>query len=155
MSTSKSTFFMLFGILFGFCLGLVIRNYRALEIVKKCDQNPSEKRKFIESIKSNILLRTNWQKYIADPSDIINLHPNDTVLNSQKNLLFVGVMTAQNFLQGRAKAVFDTWGKEIPGKIAFFSSEKSYSECKSFRRLFKWYTFLVNCFSLQCFPLWL
>lgn len=56
------------------------------------------------------------------------MHPNDTVYNSQKNLLFVGVMTAKNFLNGRAKAVFDTWGKEIPGRIAFFSSENSYSE---------------------------
>lgn len=56
MSSNKSTFFMLFGILFGLCLGLVIRNYRALEIVKKCDQSPSEKREFIPSIKSHMLL---------------------------------------------------------------------------------------------------
>lgn len=68
------------------------------------------------------------------------------MLNSQKNLLFVGVMTAKNFLQGRAKAVFDTWGKEIPGKIAFFSSEKSYSECKSSRRLFKTLKFVLHIF---------
>lgn len=65
------------------------------------------------------------------------------MLNSQKNLLFVGVMTAKNFLQGRAKAVFDTWGKEIPGKIAFFSSEKSYSECKSLLMFFNLYKALM------------
>lgn len=55
------------------------------------------------------------------------MHPNDTVHNSQQNLLFVGVMTAKNFLRGRAKAVYDTWGKQVPGRIAFFSSEGSHS----------------------------
>lgn len=48
--------------------------------------------------------------------------------NSQNNLLFVGVMTAKNFLKGRANAVFDTWGKRVPGRIAFFSSEDSFAE---------------------------
>lgn len=48
--------------------------------------------------------------------------------NSQRNLVFVGVMTAKDFLQSRAKAVYDTWGKNIPGRIAFFSSEESVAE---------------------------
>lgn len=61
--------------------------------------------------------------------------------NSQKNLLFVGVMTAKNFLRGRAKAVFDTWGKEVPGKMAFFSSEHSYSEGND---LFNFLLFSLN-----------
>lgn len=59
MNSSKSTFFMLFGILFGLCLGLFIRNYRALEIVKKCDQSPSERRKFISSVKLLFCLKKN------------------------------------------------------------------------------------------------
>ena len=44
---------------------------------------------------------------------------------SSKNLVFVGVMTANKFLGTRAKAVYETWGKNVPGKIAFFSSEFS------------------------------
>lgn len=64
----------------------------------------------------------------SDPFEIIDLKPNETVENSQTNFIFVGVMTAKNFLEGRANAVYHTWGKEVPGKIAFFSSEKSYSE---------------------------
>lgn len=40
-------------------------------------------------------------------------------------------MTAKSFLKDRAKAVYDTWGKNVPGKIAFFSSEDSYSDGKS------------------------
>lgn len=44
---------------------------------------------------------------------------------SSSSLLFVGVMTAQKYLDTRAVAVYDTWGKEIPGSIAFFSSASS------------------------------
>lgn len=47
---------------------------------------------------------------------------------SNKSLLFVGIMTAAKYLDTRAKAVYDTWGKEVPGKVMFFSSENSYSE---------------------------
>lgn len=38
---------------------------------------------------------------------------------------FVGVMTAQKYLQTRAVAAFRTWSKTIPGKVEFFSSEGS------------------------------
>ncbi|XP_075209798.1 chondroitin sulfate synthase [Lycorma delicatula] len=46
-------------------------------------------------------------------------------INNGPGLLFVGVMTAKKYLDTRAAAVYDTWGKEIPGKLAFFSSEDS------------------------------
>lgn len=42
-----------------------------------------------------------------------------------RNFLFVGVMTAQKYLQTRAVAVYRTWSKTIPGKVEFFSSEGS------------------------------
>ncbi|KAM9711236.1 chondroitin sulfate synthase 1 isoform 1-T1 [Dama dama] len=42
-----------------------------------------------------------------------------------RNFLFVGVMTAQKYLQTRAVAAFRTWSKTIPGKVEFFSSEGS------------------------------
>lgn len=53
--------------------------------------------------------------------------PGGTVLkeNTNNSLLFVGVMTAQKYLDTRAAAVYRTWGKEIPGKVAFFSSAVS------------------------------
>lgn len=37
-------------------------------------------------------------------------------------------MTAKDFLNDRAKAVYDTWGKEVPGRLAFFSSEGSQAD---------------------------
>ena len=57
--------------------------------------------------------------------EFISLEANELPHNSPNNLVLVGVMTARNFLQDRAKAVFDTWGQSVPGRIAFFSSEGS------------------------------
>ncbi|XP_001638185.2 chondroitin sulfate synthase 1 [Nematostella vectensis] len=42
-----------------------------------------------------------------------------------RKLIFIGVMTAEKFLDSRAKAVFETWGKKVPGKLEFFSSSSS------------------------------
>lgn len=128
----KSNIFLAYGIVIGICCGFVIRNYRALEIVKKCSFKPDMINK---SIFHNVipLQRTFTIRKvpsILDPFDIIDLKSNETIENSQTNFIFVGVMTAKNFLDGRATAVYHTWGKEVPGKIAFFSSEKSYSECR-------------------------
>ena len=39
-----------------------------------------------------------------------------------------GVMTAQKYLDTRAKAVYETWGRQIPGKISFFSRSGSSSK---------------------------
>ncbi|KAJ9588123.1 hypothetical protein L9F63_018514 [Diploptera punctata] len=60
-----------------------------------------------------------------DPLKIIGLTAGETVHNSRKTLLFVGVMTAQKYLPTRATAVYETWGKELPGRIAFFTSSTS------------------------------
>lgn len=40
-------------------------------------------------------------------------------------LLYVGVMTARKYLNSRARAVYESWGKEVPGDIGFYSSENS------------------------------
>ncbi|CAH1231819.1 CHSY3 [Branchiostoma lanceolatum] len=36
--------------------------------------------------------------------------------------LFIGVLTAKKYLQSRVEAVYETWGKQVPGKIEFFSA---------------------------------
>lgn len=51
--------------------------------------------------------------------------PLSSLEKSNGSLLFVGVMTAQKYLATRAVAVHETWGKEIPGKVMFFSSAVS------------------------------
>ncbi|XP_069679907.1 chondroitin sulfate synthase 1 [Periplaneta americana] len=61
-----------------------------------------------------------------DPLRIIGMTVSgETVHNSRKTLLFVGVMTAHKYLATRARAVYETWGREIPGRIAFFTSATS------------------------------
>ena len=42
---------------------------------------------------------------------------------NKTQFIFVGVMTAETFLETRAQAVFNTWGKNVAGKITFFSSQ--------------------------------
>lgn len=63
-------------------------------------------------------------------ADTVRRKPNPEALleeNLEEQLVFVGVMTAAKYLETRAKSVYDTWGKQIPGKMAFFSSEHSRS----------------------------
>lgn len=72
----------------------------------------------------NLNLNLFFSLFLA-PLDIINLTSEETILNSQRNLVFVGVMSSKDFLETRAKAVYETWGKSVPGRIAFFSSEGS------------------------------
>lgn len=62
------------------------------------------------------------------PMEFINLEANELPHTSPNNLVLVGVMTAKNFLHERTQAVYDTWGKTVPGRIAFFSSEGSPAE---------------------------
>ncbi|XP_043065786.1 chondroitin sulfate synthase 1 [Drosophila bipectinata] len=107
MTRGKTLKIAFFGILLGLSIGTGLKTYQALEIVKRCGIRPTNQK---------------------TPEEIIGLSEEDTIQNSQRNLVFVGVMTAKNFLEGRARAVYDTWGKEVPGRIAFFSSEGSYSE---------------------------
>ncbi|XP_045513002.1 chondroitin sulfate synthase 1 [Pieris brassicae] len=60
-----------------------------------------------------------------DPLAVIGLTAEETIQNSNRTLVFVGVMTAEQYLNTRAKAVYDTWAQDLPGRLAFFSSEVS------------------------------
>jgi len=42
---------------------------------------------------------------------------------NKSQFIFVGVMTAETFLETRAQAVLDTWGRHVAGKLTFFSSQ--------------------------------
>lgn len=63
-----------------------------------------------------------------DPIIPLRIIDEENVRAYNKNLLFVGVMTAEKYLDTRAKAAYNTWGRQVPGKIMFYSSEFSYSE---------------------------
>ncbi|KAG9341313.1 hypothetical protein JZ751_019417 [Albula glossodonta] len=46
-------------------------------------------------------------------------------LSRASNFLFVGVMTAQMYLNNRAIAAHRTWAQTVPGRVEFFSSQGS------------------------------
>lgn len=113
----------LFGVILGFVGGLLITNFRFIVPLGKsfandtlCRRQPARAR--ARSVASDY-------SAIRNPMDVVHLSNEDTPNNSATNLVFVGVMTARKYLDSRAKAVYDTWGSELPGKIAFFSSEGS------------------------------
>uniref|UniRef100_A0A8D8TS28 Hexosyltransferase n=1 Tax=Cacopsylla melanoneura TaxID=428564 RepID=A0A8D8TS28_9HEMI len=56
---------------------------------------------------------------------IVNISGPPNIEGSADSLLFVGVMTANAYLATRAAAVYETWAKDVPGRVAFFSSEIS------------------------------
>ena len=45
------------------------------------------------------------------------------VKTTERKLLLVGVMTADKYIATRARAVYETWGQNVPGKILFFTAE--------------------------------
>ncbi|KAI1296886.1 Chondroitin sulfate synthase 1 [Halotydeus destructor] len=45
----------------------------------------------------------------------------------EQNLIFVGIMTAQKYLDRRSLAIHRTWARTLPGKYAFFSSSSAIS----------------------------
>ncbi|XP_048829175.1 chondroitin sulfate synthase 1-like [Brienomyrus brachyistius] len=53
------------------------------------------------------------------------LSATDKPVPPSKSFLFVGVMTAQKYLNNRAVAAYRTWAQTIPGQVEFFSSEGS------------------------------
>ena len=68
---------------------------------------------FLKQNRCNLTYKVHFRPRIMTNEEQIN--------NSQ--FIFVGVMTAEQFLQTRAQAVFNTWGRNVPGKLTFFSSQ--------------------------------
>lgn len=96
------------GFILGFLFGFLILNYRMI---------------FNSTLNQHRGQRTGRSSNFKFTT---SAHVQNVNLNiSQMNLVFVGVMTAEKYLNTRAKAVYETWGKEVPGQIAFFSSEYS------------------------------
>ena len=77
-------------------------------------------------------------KLLSNQSDNNNNHNNNDdkavppitifkTIDERQRLVFIGVMTAQKYLDTRAKSVYATWGQLIPGKMSFFSRAGSSS----------------------------
>ncbi|XP_031827747.1 chondroitin sulfate synthase isoform X1 [Nomia melanderi] len=103
------------GLIMGLLLGILIQSFRLLS----SNQQPRSNAYYSSMPGARVLLRP------SSTSNIPRLNDDEQINSSSTSLVFVGVMTASKYLDTRAKAVYETWGKELPGKIAFFSSESS------------------------------
>lgn len=61
----------------------------------------------------------------GEEHDPLHLLAPGSARGGRRGLVMVGVMTADKYLPTRAAAVWDTWGRELPGAIAFFSASYS------------------------------
>lgn len=101
-----------FGIFLGFCIASLLRlNILSCTSSRTCCVN---------NLLINEILDENERNQTENIKIFKDIEPN-------KQLVFIGVMTAQMYLDTRARAVYETWGKTIPGKISFFSREGSWS----------------------------
>ncbi|CAK9819676.1 Chondroitin sulfate synthase 1 [Anthophora quadrimaculata] len=102
------------GLIVGLLLGFLIQSYRILSSSHQQRYNV-----YATSLPgTGALIKQSSQ-------NVPKLNDDEQINSSSTSLVFVGVMTASKYLDTRAKAVYETWGKELPGKIAFFSSESS------------------------------
>ena len=102
------------GLIVGLLLGFLIQSYRILS-----SSHHQRLNIYASSMPGpRVLIKPSAQ-------NVPKLTDDEQINSSSTSLVFVGVMTASKYLDTRAKAVYETWGKELPGKIAFFSSESS------------------------------
>ncbi|XP_068980357.1 chondroitin sulfate synthase 1 [Bombus flavifrons] len=102
------------GLILGLVLGFLIQSYKILS-----SSHHQRLNVYSSSMPGpRMLIRSSAR-------NVPKLDDDEQINSSSTSLVFVGVMTAGKYLDSRAKAVYETWGKELPGKIAFFSSENS------------------------------
>lgn len=109
---APSSFFcrFLFGVIFGF---LITTQFRYLFVNQSSCFTP-----FNQNIPTQDEHSKTSQQSVADVINVSNL-------SADKKLIFIGVMTAQKYLDTRALAIHNTWGQTVPGKLIFFSSSTS------------------------------
>lgn len=112
---------IILGMAIGIVLGLAIAFVAQQFLLKPCTANSNQ---------------CCFQTKFGDTKEVTDLQNQENVvadavqqnINSNKKLVFIGVMTAQKYLDTRAVAAYRTWVKTIPGKVMFFSSAGSKSK---------------------------
>lgn len=108
-ANNRSFFTKLFTLITGVYIGLMISNWI---------RGTYEQR----DIKPCVMVR----RPKISPKDILYGRPQEMSQElDTKQLLFVGIMTAEKFLNSRASGVYNTWGKTVPGKVVFFAGNES------------------------------
>ena len=68
--------------------------------------------------------------FICDDSALLKTeasHQEKFPNNSDKNLVFVGIMTAQQFMNSRIPAVYESWAGDVPGEVAIYGNEMAFA----------------------------
>ena len=92
---------------------------------------------FLVSVTLSFTIGVWWCRYIVPPPRPLNTRICQELQDAVKptkpqrlgdeirirELLFIGVMTSQRLLLTRAKGVYDTWGKQVPGRLVFFAGK--------------------------------
>ncbi|MGH0161717.1 UNVERIFIED_CONTAM: hypothetical protein FKN15_041667 [Acipenser sinensis] len=117
----RAWFSVLLGLVVGFTLASFVILPRATEL-----KNAGPKRASTGGCGLQRGLRRDYSgAQVRQPQQDNGLLSTDKPVPRSKNFLFVGVMTAQKYLDNRVVAAHRTWAQTIPGKVAFFSSEGS------------------------------
>lgn len=132
---AKMSVHVVIGVLTGVILGLAISTWLRHSVLK-CGSAGSCCNFFFSAGSSDPSGRVVRGSAADDDADEELRFPNpcsDEALGGRhrdpkKTLLFVGVMTANKYLNTRAPAVHGTWEKSLPGKMAFFSASTATSD---------------------------
>ncbi|XP_034757933.2 chondroitin sulfate synthase 1-like [Acipenser ruthenus] len=117
----RAWFSVLLGLVVGFTLASFVILPRATEL-----KNAGQKRASTGGCGLQRGLRRDYSgAQVWQPQQDNSVLSTDKPVPRSKNFLFVGVMTAQKYLDNRVVAAHRTWAQTIPGKVAFFSSEGS------------------------------
>lgn len=115
-TTAAKTFF---GILWGFIVVLILQSLYIDG--KNCANNYAE-----YGVYSRRELEKEKKIRETKPPNITKIHLDKPPQG--QNAIFIGVMTAEKYLDTRAVAAYQTWVKTIPGEVVFFSREGSMSK---------------------------
>ncbi|XP_016091605.1 chondroitin sulfate synthase 1-like [Sinocyclocheilus grahami] len=115
----RSWFSVLLGLVLGFTLASRLILPRATELKKAGHKRRASGCGGAGMMKMMMMMKK--EEYGAAPVPSTE----KPAVTRSSTFLFVGVMTAQKYLNNRAVAAYGTWAKTIPGKVEFFSSEGS------------------------------
>lgn len=134
--------YALLAFLVGICIGFILTTRTRIQIVapniearlsasrrivanKDCASSSSfhnsvdkyEKARQLHSAESSqVIMDEGWEPRIEGNEDVLKDDDDDS-----RKLIFIGVMTAQKYLETRAMAVYNTWANHLPGRVVFFA----------------------------------
>lgn len=117
------------GTIFGLCIGIILSTWCRTKFIP-CATSFSKPGCCSDMIQLNINIEANSGNDAIKATSAVHKKSSNIFIEKaeEKGFLFIGVMTAQKYLDSRVVAAHNTWARTINGKVAFFSSEGSTSK---------------------------